>query len=72
MMGASELVELERQLPSELAGIVEVIACSCLGACHNRQYGSSPYVRINETKLISEATVQTVTEYLLQEIGENG
>ncbi|MDR1268159.1 MAG: (2Fe-2S) ferredoxin domain-containing protein [Planctomycetaceae bacterium] len=72
LMGASELVDLERQLPAELVGMIEVIGSACLGACHNRQYGGAPYVRINEKQLISEANIQTITEYLLREIGENG
>ncbi|MDR1141964.1 MAG: (2Fe-2S) ferredoxin domain-containing protein [Planctomycetaceae bacterium] len=72
LMGASELVDLEQQLPAELAGMIEVVGSACLGACRNRQYGGAPYVRINEKQLISEANIQTITEYLLREIGENG
>ncbi|MDR2754415.1 MAG: (2Fe-2S) ferredoxin domain-containing protein [Planctomycetaceae bacterium] len=69
LMGASELAELEQSLPENLTGKIDVVGSACLGACHDRNYGGAPFVRINEKQLISNANIQTIIEYLLEEVG---
>jgi NADH:ubiquinone oxidoreductase subunit E len=72
VMGASELIGLEQLLPPELRNDVEVVGNACLDACHNRRYGSAPFVRINGNRLIDEASIEKVMEVLREEMSQGG
>jgi NADH:ubiquinone oxidoreductase subunit E len=67
VMGGSELLLLEDQLPPELRGTTEVEGATCLGLCKQAGGGDrsdhAPFVRINET-VLDEATVGKIIGHL--------
>lgn len=69
VLGSAELAEMEYLLPDELKHRVEVVACPCLEACNNRNYGNAPFVRIDNDQMIDNATVERVTEVLWSIVG---
>ena len=66
LLGAANMMDLEDQLPAEWRGRVEVEARTCLELCEKENLGGAPYVRINDTEIMSQAT----PEKLLTRIGE--
>jgi NADH:ubiquinone oxidoreductase subunit E len=68
VMGGSELLLLEDQLPPELKDSSEVEGSSCLGFCRRSGSGASrsdraPFVKINDT-VLDQATTGKIIEYL--------
>ena len=66
LLGAANMMNIEEQLPAEWRGKVEVEAKTCLELCERENLGGAPYVRINDTEIMSQAT----PEKLLTLIGE--
>ena len=65
-VGAANMMNIEEELPAEWRGKVEVEAKTCLELCEKENLGGAPYVRINDTEIMSQAT----PEKLLTRIGE--
>jgi NADH:ubiquinone oxidoreductase subunit E len=68
VMGGSELLLLEDQLPPELKAITEVEGSACLEICKQPKYGVSqadhaPFVKINEA-VMEQATVVSIIDHL--------
>jgi NADH:ubiquinone oxidoreductase subunit E len=68
VMGGSELLLLEEQLPDDLKAITEVVGSPCIGTCKNSEYGKTqsdhaPFVQING-EVIDQASTQKIIEYL--------
>lgn len=61
VMGASEIMLLEEQLPVELKDKVLVEGLTCLDKCKNPDCGKAPFVLING-EVVPEATVAVVIE----------
>ncbi len=59
VMGASDILLLEENLPEDLQGRVELEGANCLGYCKDGANGKAPYVTVNG-ELISGATVLSV------------
>lgn len=59
VMGASDILLLEENLPEELKNRVELEGASCLGHCKNSSQGKAPFVIIND-ELVSNASVLSV------------
>lgn len=66
LLGASKFVDFDETLPPELAGCVEVRARTCMDLCERDNIGKAPYVRINGTEVICEATPENVRARLLE------
>ena len=66
LLGAANMMDLEDQLPAEWRDRVEVEAKTCLELCEKENFGGAPYVRINGTEIMSQAS----PEKLLARIGE--
>ena len=66
LLGAANMMDLEDQLPAEWRGRVEVETKTCLELCEKENLGGAPYVRINDTEIMSQAS----PEKLLARIGE--
>ena len=66
LLGAANMMDLEDQLPAEWRGRVAVEARTCLELCEKENLGGAPYVRINGTEIMSQAS----PEKLLARIGE--
>ena len=66
LLGAANMMNIEDQLPAEWRDKVEVEAKTCLELCERENLGGAPYVRINDTEIMSQAT----PEKLLARIGE--
>lgn len=59
VMGASELLLLDENLPEELRNAVEIEGVPCIEQCHGGAKKQPPYVKI-DGELIPAATLQTV------------
>lgn len=63
VLGAAELQDLERFLPEEMCGQVEITGSTCLGWCKERNYGQAPFVRI-DGEIMAHATVASIIDRL--------
>ena len=61
VMGASEIMLLEDNLPQDLRGKVEVEGMPCLEKCKDSSFGKAPFVLVNG-QVVQQATVTTVIE----------
>lgn len=66
LLGASRLLELENTLPEELRDRVEIEARPCLNLCEQESLGGAPYVRINDTEIMAQATNETVIDRITE------
>lgn len=66
VMGASEILLLEENLPQHFKKWVTIEAANCLGLCKGATCGKAPYVFING-ELVTNATLPGVIERI-QEI----
>ncbi len=60
LLGAAKMMNLEDQLPSDCRGRVEVEAKTCLDLCERENLGGAPYVRLNGTEVMGQATPEKV------------
>jgi len=68
VMGGSELLLLEEQLPDDLKAITEVEGSTCSGICKRSEYGSAqadqaPFAQINGA-VIEQASIQKIIAHL--------
>jgi NADH:ubiquinone oxidoreductase subunit E len=68
VMGGSELLLLEEQLPDDLKGTVEIEGSTCIGACKKAEYGKTqsdhaPFVQING-EVMEQANILKIIERL--------
>lgn len=69
LLGASRLLALETELPEELKDRVEIEAKACLGLCNDDSLGGAPYVKVNGTEILANATVETVLAKIRSVLG---
>lgn len=60
LLGAAKMMNLGEQLPPACRGRVEIEAKTCLGLCEQDRLGGAPYVRVNGTEIIAQATPEKV------------
>ncbi len=65
VFGGANLLDLEKNLPSEVKEKVEVKGATCLGFCKDKKYGKAPFVLV-EDELVSEADVHKVIKKVMQ------
>lgn len=63
VMGGSELVMLEENLPDNLSKLVEVAGSTCLDFCKEESCGKAPFVKIDDY-VMSQATIPKILSYL--------
>jgi NADH:ubiquinone oxidoreductase subunit E len=68
VMGGSELLLLEEQLPDDLKELTESEGSPCIGVCKLSEYGKTqsahaPFVQING-KVVEQANIPKIIEYL--------
>ncbi|MCL2277089.1 MAG: hypothetical protein FWC21_04260 [Treponema sp.] len=68
VMGGSELLLLEEQLPSDLKAVTEIEGSPCGGICNQSEYKGAqadhaPFARVNG-EIIEQATVQKIIDCL--------
>ena len=61
LLGAANMMDLEDQLPAEWRGRVAVEARTCLALCETQTLAGAPYVRINDTEIMAQATPEKLT-----------
>ncbi|MBO4760006.1 MAG: DUF1450 domain-containing protein [Spirochaetaceae bacterium] len=61
VMGASEIMLIEDNLPEDLRGKVEVEGITCLEKCKDSSCGKAPFVLV-DGQLVQQATVNSVIE----------
>ena len=60
LLGAANLMSIEDEIPAEFRGRVEIEARTCLELCERENLGGAPYVRFNDTEIMSQATPEKV------------
>jgi NADH:ubiquinone oxidoreductase subunit E len=68
VMGGSELLLLEDELPPELKAVTEIEGATCLGFCKRAEHGAArsdhaPFVQINDT-VLEQATAGAIIDHL--------
>ncbi|GMO45740.1 MAG: hypothetical protein Pg6C_07730 [Treponemataceae bacterium] len=68
VMGGSELLLLEEQLPDDLKAVTEIEGSPCLGACKRDGHGkaqsaNAPFAQIDGA-VIERASVQKIIDYI--------
>ena len=66
LLGAANMMNIEDQMPAEWRDKVDIEAKTCLELCERENLGGAPYVRINDSEIMAQAT----PEKLLTRIGE--
>lgn len=69
VMGASELMLLEEELPEDLKDKVEIDGVTCMELCKDSKNGKSPFVKIDD-EIMSEATLPLVISRIREKISE--
>lgn len=68
VMGASEILLLEENLPAILKDRVIIEGSTCMSLCKEKGTGKAPFVKVNG-EIISEATLPKVIEKIQQLAG---
>ena len=68
VMGGSELLLLEEQLPDDLKEVTKINGSPCIGICKHADYGKAqadhaPFVQI-DGEVVDEASIQKVVDHL--------
>jgi len=68
VMGGSELLLLEEQLPDELKAITEIEGSPCIGTCKHSEFGKTqsdhaPFVEI-DGEVMEQANIHKIIDYL--------
>jgi NADH:ubiquinone oxidoreductase subunit E len=68
VMGGSELLLLEDQLPDDLKEVTTIEGSPCIGTCKHSEYGKTqsdhaPFVQING-EVIEQANIQKIIDYI--------
>jgi len=68
VMGGSELLLLEEQLPDDLKAVTEIEGSPCIGSCERSEQGKhqsdrAPFVKING-EVMEQANAQKIIEHL--------
>jgi len=68
VMGGSELMLLEEQLPDDLKAVTEIKGSPCIGICKLADYGKAqsdhaPFVQI-DGEVVDQASIQKVVDHL--------
>lgn len=67
VMGASEILLLEEELPEDLKDRVEIEGITCLELCKSGTSGKAPFVVV-DGETISEASLQIVIEKIREKL----
>jgi NADH:ubiquinone oxidoreductase subunit E len=68
VMGGSELLLLEEELPAALRAATEIDGTTCFGLCKDKSHENAPFVKING-EVLEQATVQRIIERLAEITG---
>lgn len=63
VMGGSDLLLLEEQLPESLKEHVHITASTCIDVCQEDDQGKPPFVEIDGV-VMSEASIPKIVKYL--------
>ncbi|MBO5941447.1 MAG: hypothetical protein J6R18_09670 [Kiritimatiellae bacterium] len=66
LLGASSLMNVDELLPEEYRKHVEIEARTCLELCEKDNLGGAPYVRFNDSEIMSRATPESVKARILE------
>lgn len=70
VMGGSELLLLEDELPATWRGRVAVEAAPCLGSCKDRSCGRAPFVKVGDEEFMG-VTMPALLALISRKLGEN-
>lgn len=66
VLGAARLLSLEDELPEDIRARVEIESRPCLNLCERENLGGAPYVRVNGTEVIAQASPEKVKNRILE------
>ena len=69
LLGAANLMTIEDDIPANMRDKVEVEARTCLELCERENLGGAPYVRINGSEILAQATREKVLDRLTELLG---
>ena len=69
LLGAANLMSIEDDIPADMRDKVEVEARTCLELCERENLGGAPYVRINGSEILAQATREKVLDRLSELLG---
>ena len=69
LLGAANLMTIEDDIPANMRDKVEVEARTCLELCERENLGGAPYVRINGSEILAQATREKVLDRLSELLG---
>ena len=69
LLGAANLMTIEDDIPADMRDKVEVEARTCLELCERENLGGAPYVRINGSEILAQATREKVLDRLSELLG---
>ncbi len=69
LLGATRLMGIEQNLSKEMKDRVEFEVKPCLGLCNDERLGGSPYVRINGSEVLANATPDMVISRVNELLG---
>ena len=69
LLGAANLMTIEDDIPADMRDKVEIEARTCLELCERENLGGAPYVRINGSEILAQATREKVLDRLSELLG---
>jgi len=69
LLGAANLMTIEDDIPAAMRDKVEIEARTCLELCERENLGGAPYVRINGSEILAQASREKVLDRLSELLG---
>ena len=69
LLGAANLMTIEDDIPADMRDKVEIEARTCLELCERENLGGAPYVRINGSEILAQASREKVLDRLSELLG---
>ena len=69
LLGAANLMTIEDDIPADMRDKVEIEARTCLELCERENLGGAPYVRLNGSEILAQASREKVLDRLSELLG---
>ncbi|MGN0846227.1 MAG: hypothetical protein ACI4RA_02445 [Kiritimatiellia bacterium] len=70
LLGAARMMDIELSLPPDVRDRIEIEPKGCLELCERENLGGAPYVRINGTEIMAQATPEKLIDRINELLGE--
>ena len=69
LLGAARMMDIELSLPPDVRDRIDIEPKGCLELCERENLGGAPYVRINGTEIMAQATPEKLIDRINELIG---